>query len=94
MCYIKQVPLASSAREPRVVKCGRVRSHERLHRRRFALTLATRASPRSEERKIELGDLDTVTVREDLQERPPVTAVAHAAGDLVGRVVPPNAAEG
>ena len=94
MSGIKEVPLASSAREPRVVKRRRVCFNGRLHRRRPALTLAAQASPRNEERKIELDDLNAVTVCDDLQERRPVNTTAHARGDVAGGLVPPNAAEG
>ena len=94
MSCIKEVPLASSAREPRVVKRRCVSFNGRLHRRRPALPLAAQASPRSEERKVELDDLNAVAVRDDLQERQPVNATAHAGGDVAGEVVPPDAAEG
>ena len=94
MRHVKEVPLATSTREPRVVKRRTVRSNKRLHRGRFALALTThRASPRIKERKIELGNLDAVAVCDELQERPPVVAMAHTAGDRGGCVVPPDAAK-
>jgi len=94
MGCIKEVPLASSAREPRVVKRRRVRPNGRVHRRRPALTLAAHTSPRSEERKFKLDDLNAVAIRDDLHERRPVDATAHAGCDMAGGMVPPNAAEG
>ena len=89
MSGIKEVPLASSAREPRVVKRRRVCFNSRLHRCRPALTLAAQASPRSEEREIELDDLNAVTIRDDLQERRPVNATAHPRGDVARGLIPP-----
>ena len=77
-----------------MIKCRRVCFNVRLHRRRPALTLATQTSPGNQERKIELDDLNTVTVCDDLQERRPVNATAHTRSDVAGGLVPPNAAEG